>query len=67
MSWTEPQEAAYRKRVADIGERFIAWAQFTVTRKRWATFPIQHREDFHDRLMIAIARSEVAHVLPRTP
>lgn len=62
--WSATAEAAYRKRVSDIGLRFIAYTRWILANETYQGFPASLRQTFVDGAFAAIREGEKAYSLP---
>lgn len=53
------------ERIGGISDRFQGWGKRVVTHKLWSNLPIEPRENFHEKIMIALARGAISYTLPR--
>lgn len=67
VSWTEAQEAAYRARVGEIGRRYHSYCASIEKNLKFRTFPIEHREAFHERFLRGYWYGEALACLPKLP
>lgn len=63
--WTVAETTAYVNRIAGISDRFRNWAVGVETHRLWPNLTIEQREEFHDRILIAMARGQFAYIVPR--
>jgi hypothetical protein len=67
MNWTEAQEAAYRKRVGDIGDRYHSYCLSIEKHRNFGRLPIYRREMFHTDFLRGYWAGEAQSCPPTVP